>query len=456
LARMASPLLVAVLGALLAVGSPLGAVQAAAGPPSFTANWPGGEAPAAPVLFAGSRTWDVSVHRSAPTEAMEPTLAQHGADCTGVPSTHLIDRLAEGVYVCGDHLMTSISDREHGQITLTPDQVVDLSRGPATIAFGVSTLRFDSGDWLTFWLSPWDENLVQPSTDTGDLPGPPRTAVRVTGAAGAANASRFTAQEVLDHAVSPDLPGSRVPLEQVMSTVANVRTEFELDVSRTHLRFGVPSLDLWWADADFPVPLPFDRAVFQMADESLDPCRGQPAGPCFPDTWHWSDVAMGPSTPFTMLQGDARAVTPAMPGVVRFAAPAPAGSYLRFEAMGGGVRAGFDGGPPRPALRQGPASRRPDGWASYWTPVPEGTTSVSFAADGDWWVRDPAIWSLAPPPADLPGPAPPRESLAPASRAPAGAAMPAAGPVALLAAAVAVGVAAAVLVRRRRNRFQRR
>ena len=87
-----------------------------------------------------------------------------------------------------------------------------------------------------------------------------------------------------------------------------------------------------------------------------------------------------------------------------FAAPAPAGSHLRFAAIGGDIAVSFDGGAtwqaaqPRP-IREG---KDPKGaFISYWTPMPAGASGVVLRGGrwygGDWAARDFSIWSLQQP-----------------------------------------------------------
>ena len=73
----------------------------------------------------------------------DPHEADHGAACEAPPATHMIDNWQEGVFVCHNHVMTSIKSEGYGLITLTPDHMADWSGGPVTIGFSVSTFQTD-------------------------------------------------------------------------------------------------------------------------------------------------------------------------------------------------------------------------------------------------------------------------------------------------------------------------
>ncbi|PZR89137.1 MAG: hypothetical protein DLM67_19390, partial [Candidatus Nephthysia bennettiae] len=91
------------------------------------------------------------------------------------------------------------------------------------------------------------------------------------------------------------------------------------------------------------------------------------------------------------------------------------GSFLRFTGLGN-FDVSYDGGKSyQPARVQG-ANRAPEHFASYWTPVPAGTTEVALRGQPNifnqpWWVEDVSVWSQgfsgpvpAPPPTTQPTP----------------------------------------------------
>src|SRR5215207_5365250 len=54
--------------------------------------------------------WDVQVHHNAQAEWKQfpPVPAQHGADCSAPPATHVAASHEQAVFVCNDHVMTAI------------------------------------------------------------------------------------------------------------------------------------------------------------------------------------------------------------------------------------------------------------------------------------------------------------------------------------------------------------
>ncbi len=112
------------------------------------------------------------------------------------------------------------------------------------------------------------------------------------------------------------------------------------------------------------------------------------------NSWHWDNVDVSPSTPFTMIKADKRYVKgDSVDHVITFNSPAPPDSYLRFSAVG---RVAVNGVYVEPVKPQ-PAFH---GWKSFFVPVPEGTRQISLRFDQcyDWWcgpeaAKDFAIWS---------------------------------------------------------------
>ena len=110
------------------------------------------------------RNFDVQIH----TRDMEsdngndPHAADHGAACEAPPATHMVDTWQEGVYICHNHVMTSIKSDGYGLITLTPDHMANWADGAVTIGFSVSTFQTDPRDWITVDVTPFDEQLALP------------------------------------------------------------------------------------------------------------------------------------------------------------------------------------------------------------------------------------------------------------------------------------------------------
>lgn len=411
-ALFAAPLLLIVTSVDAAPVSSTPAVAASTS--AFNFNWTGGLT--APVLWAGqgfASNWDVQVHKRGIGDTMDPMNAGHGVDCAPPPASHPISMLDQGVYICRNHVMSAIGDSGYGEIALTPDHMVDFSGGTSTILFSVSTLQLNLSDWIEAWISPIGDNLTTPSSFGSQ--GAPSHSLRfslsqagIIGASGG-DVARF------DNFAQSTVPSTGAPrLQAVITPSAVTRTTFEIDISQTHIRFGLPVQNVWWVDTNIS-PLAFTQGILQLTHHSYNPNKHCPT--CGVDTWHWSGLSISNSVPFTIIPGNERSINAGGATTVHFPAPAPASSYLRFSGIGpqgSTYTVSYDNGATwvSPAL-QNQSGNHAEIFSSYFTPVPTGTTTVMFRGKnwwgGPWWVRDPAIWSaqgispvVAPPPAQNP------------------------------------------------------
>lgn len=385
---------------LVQTGAPAGA-SAATEPFSFA--WQG--SPPSPQPWT-PEDWDLIVHsRDRDTWAqIEPMQAQHGADCSPYPATHMVSTYEDSVYVCKNHLMTAINGGGYGAIYLAPNRMVDFSGGTASIQYHVSTMRTSQRDWHDIWVTPFDDNLVLPLYRFPDLQGPPRNAVHIQ----LVGDNSFIGN-VFRNFVNTDLPRQQAaPYDRFLGPSAITRSDFELDISRTHIRFGMPQFQVWWIDTDIP-DLGWSQGVVQLGHHSYNPTKAENGTP---GTWHWSDFSMSSTVRFTMLRGSIQSIHDGTSPLVCFSGSAPAQGYLRFAAIGH-IEVSFDAGrhfaPATLAAQVGPHYEGApiEGlFASYWMPVPAGASSVVFRGTdwwgGQWWVRDPSIWSRSTDPVAAP------------------------------------------------------
>jgi len=425
---------VGLLGGLLFT-SPLPAQTSTA----FSATFPGTPSSPQSVVPVG---WDVQIHKRDSGDAMEPMDAGHGLDCGAPPATHTITTLAQGVFICKNHLMTAIGDSGYGEIALTPAAMADWSTGTSAITFNVSTQQDNSSDWIEVWITPYMENQTLPFENNSiDFQGPPKDAIVVTlnmsGLMGTHSGDVHVFSNYADQGLLPKVactstgdqtciqPAGVGPSVLPLSPVT--RSLYEIDLSQGHIKVGLPGVMTW---TDTSMSVPFTQGVVQLVHHSYNPLKHDPGTGI--DTWHWSGLAISQAVPFTIINGDERSLhpadTPPCSGLtcaavttIHFPEAAPVGSYLRFSGIGT-IKVSSDGGATwQAAVRQGP-HYADEHFQSYFTPIPAGTQSVLVSGTdywgGSWWMRDPAIWSLnassaAPAPIPVPSLAPPPPAPSP-------------------------------------------
>ncbi len=370
---------------------------------------------------------------------LEPMESQHGPDCSApidangnMVMHHNDGNYDNAVFKCADHLMTSIIAGGYGVIYLTPNAMVDFSNGEAVIKVDASTLRTSSRDWWDVWITPFEDNVQLPfNMGEVDMNGEPKNAVHVSNDGNAnGGGTGFHPDIIKDfqstddfHAFSGDY-NWWTGYEQFMKTSPKKRTTFELHISRTHLKFGIPAGQIdeagnpvnggnafWWIDKDIS-PLTWSQGVVQFGHHSYNPQKDCTPDPtmktCYPDTWHWDNISISPAVPFMMLKANKRVVS-ANGDSVTFNAPAPANSKLRFSGVGT-IQVSFDNGTTYiPALKAqssgivGVTGYHPEHMSSYWMPIPQGTSTVKFKFSADDWynngpyeAKDFAIWTQDP------------------------------------------------------------
>jgi hypothetical protein len=296
--------------------------------------------------------------------------------------------------------MTAINAGGYGVIYLTPNQLVDFSQGEAVVRFNMSTLRTSARDWVDLWVTPFDDNLQLPLESVyPDLDGVPRRSVHVK-MDNQGNGSVFNTSVVRDFRTQDVQSNWFTPYESFLSPSATRRDTFELRLSRTHLKFGMPQYNFSWVDANI-ADLGWTQGVLQLGHHSYTPDKGDcMQGGCGPDTWHWSDVSINSAVPFTILKADRRFVDASSSPQLNFPAPSPAGAHLRFAAIGTNVQVSFNAGQSWQAARVQPAEA-PDNtstkFQSYWTDMPAGVSSVRLRANNTqylpWNIRDVTVWA---------------------------------------------------------------
>ncbi len=351
--------------------------------------------PAAPEQFTSSSeyaAWDVQVHSRDPytwgASGLDSMMADHGTACQSpddpTSSQHENHTYDGAVFICKDHLMTSMNAAGYGVIYLTPNRLLDWSNGPATLSFDVSTHKASTRDWWDVWLSPFTSNVALPiEGGLPDLQSSPTDGSALGGAQflhidSEGNTTGFMFTN--NHGVIKD--------NRAVSYKADSKSQrdtFVLTIDRNNFSFCKPDENICWAQ-QMPHDLSITQAVIQIGHHSYNP---QKEGAGLPGTWHWDNINLNPSVPFTMIKPDVRSTAG---GIVNFSASAPSNSFLHFAAIG---KVTVDGKAVSPQIK----TTHPEAFNSYMVPVASGTKSVKIALATDSWytgpfmARDFAIWN---------------------------------------------------------------
>jgi hypothetical protein len=281
-------------------------------------------------------------------KAMESMQAMHGPDCSPPTATHPINNQFDAVFMCKNHMMTSIN-AGYGIAYLTPNHMADFSNGESVISWDVSTFQSSGRDWWDVWVQPYNDNFATPLEDW--LPafsGEPKRAMSIKMEGGT-----FSGAVVRDFN-SEGLNKTTVGWKKVEDVLADYgfskdparRDTFELRISRNHIKFCMTKIgnstttptpvNHCWIDTNIS-DLGWDKGLVTIGHHSYNPskdCTPNPPLDCYPNTWHWDNVSINPSTPFTMIKGDVKAVKSGTTDTINFPSPAPANANLRFIAQG--------------------------------------------------------------------------------------------------------------------------
>jgi hypothetical protein len=389
--------------------------------------------PSSPLPFLqtpAADRWDVLTHYRDGTGNQEtplPANAHHPMDCSkpiddkGNLLTHPLGTTYDSnVFICNNHLMTTINGGDYGAVYLTPNHMIDFTNQEAVIRYDMSTHRSAARDWIDVFIMPYEDNLTAPLDGRPDLQGLPRRGINIemsdrgsttpcgTDAAGGnVNFCTIFLGRKVDNFTATYLPRNEIAYEEFLKPDPARRDFFEIRISRNHLKFWMPDYNKTFIDTDIPGGLDWSRGVVQFGHHSYNPFKDcgmtnhQGFKPCGPGTWHWGSMSLVPSVPFTMIKADKNALNLNNgPQTVTFKQPAPANAFLRFHGRAnGGNEISLDGGKTwSVAKRQESSAPHTGHFMSYWQPVPQGTTSVMFRSqqpDGNYapYVKNPSIWS---------------------------------------------------------------
>ena len=325
--------------------------------------------------------WDVMVHQRAVQDSIEPVVAQHGGDCSGYPSTHLVDTFDAAVFQCNNHIMTAINSDVTGYaaIYLTPPELLDWSAGEAVISWDISTLVTSSRDWWDVTISSWDSNMSFPLlAGFPDGTGTPLNSwvLRLR-----PEHMSMCPEEYVGGAYQDNGCNLYGDYSAYITPSATVRTTFEARITADHLKVWMPSTGLIWYDG--PNHQPYTQGVVQFGHHSYTPSKDN-AGTA--NTWHWDNITLNPSIPFTINRASP---------VRQYVSNWDTDTTVSFPAASAGARLRFTSIGDQALVNGQVCNRQPgtvtDPWghaASFFCPIPEGSTSATIRG-----VR-PNLWPL--------------------------------------------------------------
>ena len=364
-------------------------------PHHFTETFTGD--PAAPTPWRPSATWDVTIHSRdwLHVDQLAEMEAIYGTDCANPAESHTVSQFEDMVFQCNGRIITAIHGEEYAAISLTPNQLVDFSAGPAEITFDLSTVRLSGRDWVELWITPYHGHLQLPALDwVADLNGMPEEAIYIQLSIGGEN--RFIVSQINNYEAT-ELTQGYFEYNEYLDSGSDIMGRYSLRIDLNQIRFGLPEADAWWSETIFAQPLDWHMGVVQFSHHSFVPT--QDCTDCQPNSWQWDNIDINPARPFTMIPANQRIINRGTGGELQFPQSAPSQAYLRFMALAETVQLSFDGGETWQLAQKAPYTREQNGFRPYWTPVPAGITTVYIRAlddnGRDWLVRDPSIWSLA-------------------------------------------------------------
>lgn len=389
--------------------------------------------PSAPTPFNPSTTWDVVAHTrdTGSINSYQTTNAHHGPNCepplddNGNLVTHKVTTHEDAVYFCANHVMTAMNDDGYGVAYLTPNQLIDISNGKtAKIAFQMSTLRTSSRDWVSMFITPFDDVLSYPLIEwLPDGQGMPKNTVSLNMDFNSNSFETMVFKNFSEQNVSsyPNSTQTNYSYDEVLSANGlsqspKKRENFVVEISKDRIRLLMPDYNAVLVDDKINLDDNFKNMVVQFGHHSYTPTKDF-SGNGKPDTWHWDDFKFTNSTPFTIINGDKRAID--QESTINFSEPAPKNSRLKFMGSGEIYINPNDTGwvgpvPVQRGSRDGGVPGEDDSMENYFYPIPEGTTYVKVKfGNGNIYGKRQAnefsIWSPEKPNGDvtpIPNPTP--------------------------------------------------
>ncbi|MCB0010972.1 MAG: hypothetical protein KDE34_03705 [Anaerolineales bacterium] len=328
--------------------------------------------------------------------------AVHGPNCDAPPATHTVTNYEDTHFQCRNHMMTAINGPGYAMVYFTPNHMVDFSGNEAVIRWDMSTYRESQRDWMDVWITPFEQhNQLTLLNWLPDLNGPARNAVHIELMDIYNN---FSAGIIRDYS-DDRMRGSDywVGWENWLTPDMARRDTFEIRLTRDRVIVWMPDYNRVFLDREINPPLNWSQGTVQFGHHSYNPsksCFDNVNPNCHAGTFHWDNLEMYPTVPFTMLKADRRETSNASGAdVFHFNRQSPANSFLRFTAFAGNnPEISWDGGQSwHPAQLQQTETLEGNVFWPYWTPIPAGVTQVQFRGTEPWSggyrVRDVSIFS---------------------------------------------------------------
>lgn len=342
-------------------------------------------------------------------ESME---AQHTTACGPPPATHTIQNPVDSVYQCKDHVMTALNPRSsgtaNGVISLTPNHMVDLSKGSASVKIDVSTLSPSAGDWWEIWITPPEDALVAPSDHWFHQTGVPERSLHFKVFDSGPTIKRWQGKAINNY----QFAGGRqntwegVRIDSTVSKSDTRRDTYEVRIEGNTVKMLVEETatgELKQVDQfDFPAGLLGDKAVVQFVHSNYEPEKNGKVGcgsvcpdSTVPATWHWDNAEIYPAIEYRQVKANPIMVSGlSSSNEVTFAEPASGNMDLVFIAhtVGNSPQVSFDDGNTWVnAYAVRPNNDPPNaGWGgspdtmTYRIDVPDGQTSVRLRGNNPW------------------------------------------------------------------------
>src|SRR3990167_2343304 len=359
--------------------------------------------------------------------------ASHGSDCSAPPATHINNGSREtSVFLCKNHIMTSISGTPYGAVYLTPSALVDWSSGSAKVSWRMSTGRSSARDFISVDITPWDNILDVPAGPVvdNDLNGAPLNAIHIEMDL---FTDRITPEIYIDGARIFYNESNIIPFSNVVTPDNARRDLFELTINSSSVELRLNTVLIMRGTG---ITAPFTSGMVQFSHHSYSPGKGCDASfvesqinPCVDgddiassNTWHWDEFKISPAIPLAFIQGIPDFVEGNTTRLVTLQAPTVLDSKLRFNAIGQ-VELSWNGTDFFIASIQ-PGNQERDEFhvSNYWVTIPAGVTQfyIRLSSDGPYpsamiHAKDFTVWSVASV-SNLPTPTPtlePTQTLTP-------------------------------------------